>query len=279
MSYTVVGLFTNRNQAQAAIRELTERRFVSENIDISNRTSVGNATNGAREEVIVTDSVANFFHSLFSSDKKNANNYTSAAGDADAIVTVHVDDEERAREAAFVLDKNGAIDVDSNSTDRKRQNFTQSQEQFGAAQNVPQTQGETTIPIIEEQLRVDKKVIETGGVRLKSRIVERPIEESVRLRNQYVIVNRRSVDREVSTEDLSNFREGEIEFLELAEVPVISKRARVVEEIEIGRQVSEHQEVVHETLKRNDVEVEDLNKDVEINRDGMPNNVNGLNNS
>lgn len=259
MSYTVVGLFNNRNQAQIAIRELTQRGFIPENIDVSNRAS-SSAQNTATEEVVITDSVANFFNSLFNNDKKNANNYTNAAADADSIVTVHADDDERAREAAFVLDKNGAIDIDGTSTTENRENFVESDGRVSNFQNGVHQQTGTTIPIIEEQLQIDKRVVETGGVRVRSQIIEKPVEENVRLRNQYVIVNRHSVNREVTDKDFSSFREGEIEFLELAEVPVVAKHARVVEEVEIGSQVSEHEETVQETLRRTDVEIEEINR-------------------
>lgn len=260
MSYTVVGLFDNRVQADTAVRELIQRGFVPENIDISNRTG-GNSSNAPVEEVVITESVANFFNSLFSNDKKHANNYIDAAVYADSIITIHVDDEERAREASFVLDRNGAIDIDAaQSAQQTRQNFAETER--AAPQNNAAQQSETTIPIIEEQLEIDKQVVETGGVRVRSRIVEKPIEENVRLRNQYVIVNRRSVDREVTNEDLSTFREGEIEFLELAEVPVIAKHARVVEEVEIGTQITEHEETVQDTLHSTDVEIEEINKNI-----------------
>ena len=259
MSYTVVGLFNNRQQAQQAIQELSQRGFIPENIDISNRAP-NNAQQATTEQVIITESVANFFHSLFNNDNKSANNYTNAAADADSIVTVHIDDEERAREAAFVLDKNGAIDIDATSSAQPQRSFVETDGNTNTVQDNSYPQDAATIPVIEEQLQIDKQVVKTGGVRLRSRIVEKPIEENVRLRNQYVIVNRHPVNREVTEDDFSSFREGEIEFLELADIPIVAKQARVVEEIEIGRKVTEHEETVRETLRSTDVEVEEINK-------------------
>lgn len=255
MSYTIVGLFNIRNQAQAAIRELTQRGFIPENIDIVNKD--GGNSSAVSEEVIITESVGNFLQSLFGNDKRNAA-YANAAANTDCIVTIHVDDQERAREVAFVLDKNGAIDIDSAASIQNPENVGKTNHEMTASPGSNHLQESSTIPVIEEQLQIDKRVIETGGIRVKSRIIEKPIEENVRLRNQFVIVNRRSVNREVINDDLSNFREGEIELLELAEVPVISKHARVVEEIEISNQVTEYDEVVHGTLRSTDVEIEQL---------------------
>ena len=161
-----------------------------------------------------------------------------------------------------MLDKNGAVDVDGTSTTQTSQNTVETDREAKNFHNDTASQTGTTIPVIEEQLQIDKRVIETGGVRVRSKVIEKPVEESVRLRNQYVIVNRTPVNREVTDEDLSSFREGEIEFLELAEVPVIAKHARVVEEVEIGSQVSEHEEIVQDTLHRTDVQVEEIDRNM-----------------
>uniref|UniRef100_UPI0037432ACC YsnF/AvaK domain-containing protein n=1 Tax=Adhaeribacter swui TaxID=2086471 RepID=UPI0037432ACC len=119
------------------------------------------------------------------------------------------------------------------------------------------------MPIIEEELQVGKRVVETGGARIRSRIIERPVEESVRLRVEHVRVERNPVNRPATEADLANFREGEIELREQAEVPVVGKEARVVEEVRLGKDVEERQETIHETVRRTDVEVENLSGDVD----------------
>src|SRR5207237_10471150 len=85
---------------------------------------------------------------------------------------------------------------------------------------------------------------------------------SVRLREEHVVVNRRPVNRAVTDADLNNFREGEIELTERAEVPVVAKQARVVEEVEVGKQVEERQQTISDTVRRTDVEVEEIDGDV-----------------
>ena len=57
------------------------------------------------------------------------------------------------------------------------------------------TGDETVIPIVEEQLSVGKREVERGGVRVRSYVVETPVEESVRLRDETINVERRRVDR------------------------------------------------------------------------------------
>ena len=118
--------------------------------------------------------------------------------------------------------------------------------------------GETAIPVIEEQLQVGKKVVETGGVRLRTRLVETPVEEAIRLKEEHVQVERESVNRPATAAD---FKEGTIEITEEAEVPVVSKEARVVEEVTLNKEVQEHEHTVNETLRSTEVDVERIDKD------------------
>ena len=114
------------------------------------------------------------------------------------------------------------------------------------------------IQIIEENLQVGKREVKTGGVRLRSRIVERPVEESLRLREERVTLERNTVDRPATAADLSNFQEKNIELVERAEVPVVSKEARVVEEVSLSKEVEERTETIQDTVRKTEVDVENL---------------------
>jgi uncharacterized protein (TIGR02271 family) len=113
------------------------------------------------------------------------------------------------------------------------------------------------IPIIEEELQVGKRAVETGGARVQTHVTETPVEEQVTLRQEHVNVERRPVNRAVTESDLANLKEGEIDITTRAEEAVVAKQARVVEEVEIGKTVSEHQETVRDTVRRTDVDVEE----------------------
>lgn len=279
MSHTVVGLFNNRNEAQTAKRELTQKGFAEGNIDVSHKRAAGATTAtdtvATTSQIEITDSVGNFFSSLFGSDDTNAKNYSNAAGDADAILTVHADSVEKAREAAEILDRNGAIDIDAAATQHRERTLTQATQTTAqttahvadtAPRNAARTEGEATIPVIEEQIQVGKREVETGGARIRSRIIEKPVEESIRLREEHVVVDRHAVNRAVTDADLSSFKEGDISITERAEVAVVGKETRVVEEVVIGKNVTERQETIRDTVKRTDVEVEEINTDTTARR-------------
>ena len=54
---------------------------------------------------------------------------------------------------------------------------------------------QTTLPVIEEQLKVGKRAVLKGGVRVYQHITERPVEESVSLSEEHVTVTRTPVNQ------------------------------------------------------------------------------------
>ena len=287
MTHTIVGIFDDRTEAQSAMQELVKAGFMKEHIDISNRrsgdtnlgtstgrttgTNMGTAGTGTapdydRDDESIGDKVSNFFSSIFG-DSPEADKYTTAASDADAILTVQTDSMERAEKAREILDDNGAIDVDERSA-RFQGGYagrtgTDTQTPNAQTTNAQTTQGDidqgrVNIPVMEEGIDVGKRAVERGGVRVRSRIVEKPIEERVRLREEHVIVNRQPVNQPVDPGELRNFKEGEFEVTERAEKPVVSKKARVTENVSIDKNVEQHDEVVRDNLRKTEVDVDKM---------------------
>ncbi|NJN17546.1 MAG: YsnF/AvaK domain-containing protein, partial [Oscillochloris sp.] len=114
---------------------------------------------------------------------------------------------------------------------------------------------ERVLPVVEEEVDIGKRRVDKGGVRVSTRVEERPIEEDVHLRDERVNVERRRTDRPVTDSDHAAFKEESFEMHETTEEPVVRKRARVVEEVIIDRDVSEHTEHIHETARRTDVDI------------------------
>jgi uncharacterized protein (TIGR02271 family) len=107
--------------------------------------------------------------------------------------------------------------------------------------------------VVEEQLRTGKRAVTRGGVRIYTRVTERPVEEDMQLREERVHVDRRPVDRPAGAEA---FRERSIEMEETREEPVIAKEARVTEEVVVSKDVEDRTERVRDTVRRTDVEVD-----------------------
>ena len=113
------------------------------------------------------------------------------------------------------------------------------------------------IPIVEERLNVGKRVAEHGRVRVRSYAIETPVEEQVNLREEHVEIERRAVDRPVTASDEAIFAEKTIEATERREEAVVSKDARVVEEVGIRKDATQRTETVSDKVRHTEVEVED----------------------
>ena len=118
------------------------------------------------------------------------------------------------------------------------------------------------IPVVEEELKVGKREVERGGVRVETRVEERPVEEQVNLREERVRVERRPVDRPASEADFNEAQHGRsFEVREKSEEAVIGKEARVVEEVVVGKEAQERTETVRDTVRKTEVDVVETDRD------------------
>ncbi|WP_160000780.1 YsnF/AvaK domain-containing protein, partial [Roseomonas sp. 18066] len=124
--------------------------------------------------------------------------------------------------------------------------------------------GEQVIPVVEEELRIGRRDVEGGRVKVRSYIVETPVTEQVSLRQEHVELQRRIVDRPVTAADQA-FQDRTIEVRAVNEEAVVSKEARVTEELVVRKDATQRTETVAETLRRTQVELED---DTTPRRDG-----------
>jgi uncharacterized protein (TIGR02271 family) len=111
---------------------------------------------------------------------------------------------------------------------------------------------------IEEELRVGKQQV-TGGKRLVTSITEREVEKPVTLHEEEVEVERSREDRRLSPDEADQaFREETVELTATSERPVVSKEARVTGEVALRKRAVERREVVRDTVRRQDVDVETI---------------------
>jgi len=114
--------------------------------------------------------------------------------------------------------------------------------------------GEEVIPLAEESLQIGKRQVNRGSTRIRRFVVETPVEETVTLRDETVSVDRRPVTgRSAAPSDA--FTEKTVTVTETDEEAVVGKTARVTEEVVIHKEAHERLETVHDTVRREDVEV------------------------
>jgi stress response protein YsnF len=287
MTQTVIGIFRDDKSAHQAVEQLVAEGYDKADIDVSsqiNRAGYGGTDNDQQNDDGLGEKITKFFNNLFD-DGDESERYSNRALNG-SVVSVQALSSEMSARAAEILDRCGAIDVDNDESDDLESMSSDRNTTFGASispgtpvadldqmddealtssKTMNDDLGNRSIPVIEEDLQVGKREVERGGVRLRSRIVERPVEEHLRLREEHVSVDRTPANRAASPGDLDTFKEGEIEIRERAEVPVVNKEARVVEEINLRKDVREREETVRDTVRKTEIEVdkiEDSNDDL-----------------
>jgi stress response protein YsnF len=132
-------------------------------------------------------------------------------------------------------------------------------------------EGEQVIPVVKEELAVGKRASERR-YRIRTYVVESPVEEQVRLRDERVIVERRPAFGEVSS-GAGAMQEREFEVTERHEEPVVEKRAREVEDVVVRREANERVETVRDTVRETkvDIDKEPTDRRVDVGRANPPN--------
>ena len=291
MAKTVTCLFGSDSQASSSVRELEQSGISQGKICLftasgNNRTWDGTSgfdesTSGSHhdrvENYLITNGVP----------RDDARAYAEGVRRGHALIAVRCDDDEVDR-VVDILDDDDVLDLD------ERQNAWRSEGWNHQDSGVADLGGSATtsagmmgsgmtegsamrdrdslyahgsssdrdevIPIAEEELHVGKREVGGGRVRIRSHVVERPVEEQVTLREEHVSVERRPVDgtmRSGSVNDGDLFRERTVEMEERSEEAVVSKEARVVEEVVVRKDSDQRTQTVSDTVRKTEVEVDD----------------------
>lgn len=265
MAKTAVALYDTVNEAQQVVNELNDVGFNASNIQM------------------LSDNTNNIVSTLSSAGlpSSDAEAYAEGIRRGGNVVMITTEDDQ-IDTAVDIMDRFNSVNIQERAQTWRGENWdrqsdveeadsgrqaalTGSQGRSGVAHD--HDQEEATIPVVEEQLRVGKRQVESGGVRVRTHVEEKPVEETVNLHEEHVNVERRPVNRTARATDLNAFEEGTLEFSEIEEEAVVDKQARVVEEVVIKKDSRERQQKVRDTVRRTDVDVERIDGDDEVTND------------
>jgi uncharacterized protein (TIGR02271 family) len=257
---TLVAVFDDYAAAQQASRELTNAGVQQDNIQIQSNLKTGAAGYGGSSEYREPEhnegGLTGWFHRMFGTDdsETEAGHYGEAVRRGHAILSATVG-ANQVDAITQTLNRYGAIDIDQRVAAWRQTGYADEAAR-NRAEAGNQAENSTAVPVIEEELQVGKRAVQRGGVRIYTRVVNQPVEEKVNLREEHVSVQRRSVNRPVSDADINNLRDQTIEVTEMAEEPVVSKRARVKEEIVVGKQATERAQTIRDNVRHTEVQVD-----------------------
>jgi uncharacterized protein (TIGR02271 family) len=256
MENTVVGVYDSYTQAQNVMHELLACGFSSDEVRLSPEADLESATQDTASERHAGSGIGHFFRSLFGledpEDRQHHDIYAEAMRRGSCVITVHADSDQERERAIEVMNRFDPVDIDERASQWRSEGWT------GSAATQAEQGEQARIPVVEEEMQVGKRAVQRGGVRVYRRITEQPVHESVQLREEHVNVERRLRDEPASAADMTAFEEGMVEMRETAEEPVVSKTARVVEEVVVGKDTTERTENIDDTVRRSEVDVEQL---------------------
>ncbi|MCJ2054074.1 YsnF/AvaK domain-containing protein [Methylobacterium sp. J-070] len=276
MTQTITALFDRPTEAQAAQAKLVAAGIPQSAIKLVQGAQTAR-TSGSydyrKDEGGFWGSLKDFFM-----PEEDRYAYSEGLSRGGTLLTASV--EPAQTETAYdILEQHGSVDLDQRETTWRKEGWSGYSATGGttaagsttgttatgtaatdaaALKGAGTTAGETDyIPVVEERLSVGKRVAEAGRVQVRSYVIEKPVEEQVTLRDETVHVDRRAVDRPVTAADEALFESKTIEATELREQAVVSKEARVVEEVGIRKDAGQRTETVTDKVRHTEVEVED----------------------
>jgi uncharacterized protein (TIGR02271 family) len=254
----LTAFFDERDDAQEAVEKLRALGISEASIRITGGDEYATAR---EDDKGFWESIADFFFP----DEDRAT-YAEGLRRGGYLVTVSGVAAGLYDQAAEILDEEGSIDLDERAGSWRSEGWAGTSDTAasgssysagaGATRTGSATDEEDVIPVVEEQFRVGKRDVNLGRVRVRSYVVEEPVSEQVNLREDRVEVERRPVDRALSGGERL-FTDRTIEAEEHVEEAVVSKEARVTEEIALRRKTDERTETISDTVRRTEVEVED----------------------
>src|SRR4051794_22090588 len=253
---TVTALFHNRADANRAIEELVGAGISRSAVRLSPETDISSANETRTSSYDAARDEKGFWASLADMFMPDEDRYTYAeAMNRGSIMVSATVDEAQAETAEAVLERHGTVNVDESVESWRKEGWSGYSGASGAAQRA-QAGTSQAVQEVEERLRVGRRQVNSGRVKVRSYVIEKPVSESVNLHSETVQVERRPVDRAGGVGE-DAFKERTIEAQATSEEAVVAKEARVTGEVLVRKEGSDRTETVKDKVRSTKVDVED----------------------
>jgi uncharacterized protein (TIGR02271 family) len=245
MSYEkVVAVYDTEGSASAAVKTLASAGYSTS--DISLIRNEGEAEKAGLHEPGV-------WHRLFGGDIEHdeATVFGRSVKAGSVIVSVRVPETE-APKVISLLDSHKPVDI----LDRAKALGLVGSTAGGVRTPEPaKLTGEEMLRLAEERLDVGKRLVESGFTRVRRYVVEKPAQANITLHEEHAEILRRAISDPTYVKDI-DWSDRTIEVKETAEEAVVSKTARITEEVVIRKQGTDHTETVRDTVRSQQVDID-----------------------
>jgi uncharacterized protein (TIGR02271 family) len=248
-------VYDTEAHAAAAVRDLEAAHVPQEAISrhAGTKSASGSAVSSAN-----SDEGQGFWSSLFGGEPDHDTAvYDRSLESGSSVVTVRVPDE-HVDGVTRILERHQPIDIDERAASLglgANRTFAAAADTQRSRETALPNGGEEVIALSEEQLTVGKRLVNRGTTHIRRFVVETPVEENVTLHTERVSIDRRPASAGERV-DNADFTDRTIEVTETDEEAVVSKTARVKEEVVVHKEATDRVETVRDTVRRQDVEID-----------------------
>lgn len=252
---TVTAFFDSRSDADEAIRRIYEAGVERDRVTM---VEGDGSTEGLGDERVESKGFFGMLGDLLM-PSEDRTTYAEGLRRGGYLVTVRAEAEDY-DSVLDILDDEGSIDMEERAEAWRAEGWAgqpvEGVPRQASGASSPDADRDGTIEVVEEDLRIGKRDVSHGRVRVRSYTVEEPVSEDVSLRSERVEIERRPVDRAVGGGE-GAFQDRTLELEETTEEAVVSKEARVTEEIDLRKVAENETRTVKDTVRHTEVEVED----------------------
>lgn len=240
MQNTIIGIYDSFDQAQGAVNELLGAGFTRANVHLNlhHDSSVAHRADSAPEgrEHAGGSTIGHFFRTLFGmheeEDEHRAHHdiYAEAIRRGSSMLTVNADLDDQCDQAIEIMNRYHPVDMGRRVAQWRSEGWTGYDEMAPAytASEIESERGRygaAHMPVIDELLKVGKRVFQRGGVRVFRRAADAPARASAEAR-------------------------------EISQEPLVAKEARPLDQAEIARDTSLASAVSDETAPQRGLELD-----------------------
>ncbi|HEX7982633.1 MAG TPA: YsnF/AvaK domain-containing protein, partial [Duganella sp.] len=237
MTHTLAAIFEHRGDADRAKAELINAGFSGSAVRLASGAGTQTqADTGPGADDSIGGSIMHFFNSLFGTDDNaDKHYYSSAVNRGNTVLTVDAASDDEIDRASGIIEGFGPLNIEeqqglsAQAPPPAYQGAAGSLQDAGTATAGMQaaspagamqggqsaaagsmqraTTEQQAIPVVQEELKVGKRTVQRGGVRVFQRVIETPVQQDVTLREEHVTVERRPVDQAIHPDQVPAFQE------------------------------------------------------------------------